>query len=209
MAAASSTSGSAQSPIWGQTAPDQGKGVKYLVVGPGQTAPVDAKDFIVVQSTTNNVWPGFRALDPSPEKAQAWIDKVRIYPYSRRDSPPKQRFLTPGGKVWLQAQPSGMAYWQMLSEIINQEPVQERDRTMMAMLKPLGIETGRPFKPDPPQTKILEQAALVGEAMAKGNTFDKRFVIGGFRLKEGHPPSIVRSEALRGRKIARQIEAWD
>ena len=47
----------------------------------------------------------------------------------------------------------------------------ERDRFFMAMLKPLGIEKGKPFNPTPEQKKILTEAALVGEAMAKANDF--------------------------------------
>jgi hypothetical protein len=58
---------------------------------------------------------------------------------------------------------------------LNQEPVQERDRIMMGMLKPLGIEKGKPFEPDARQKKLLEEAAFVGEAMAKTITFAKRF----------------------------------
>jgi hypothetical protein len=39
----------------------------------------------------------------------------------------------------------------------------------MAMLKPLGIEKGKPFKPDERQRAILEEAArmLVSGAMAR------------------------------------------
>jgi hypothetical protein len=68
-----------------------------------------------------------------------------------------------------------MAYWERLADIINNEVVQEHDRVMMAMLKPLGIEKGKPFNPTERQKKILIEAALVGEAMAKANTYDKRF----------------------------------
>ncbi len=53
--------------------------------------------------------------------------------------------------------------------------MEDRDRFFMAMLKPLGIEKGKPFNPDERQTKILTEAALVGEAMAKANDFNKRF----------------------------------
>jgi hypothetical protein len=60
-----------------------------------------------------------------------------------------------------------MDYWERLADIINREPIHERDRFMLAMLKPFGIEKGKPFKPDARQTKILTEAALVGEAMAK------------------------------------------
>jgi len=74
-----------------------------------------------------------------------------------------------------QTQPRGMAYWQVLSEIIEREPVHERDRLFMAMLKPLGIEKGKPFKPDARQTKLLTEGAVVGEAMAKAIDFEKQF----------------------------------
>ena len=64
-----------------------------------------------------------------------------------------------------------MEYWERLADIIHREPIQERDRFMMAMLKPLGIEKGQPFNPDDRQRKILTEAAFVGEAMAKANDF--------------------------------------
>jgi len=42
------------------------------------------------------------------------------------------------------------------------------------MLRRLGIEKGKPFDPTPRQRKILEEAAFVGEAMAKANDLAKR-----------------------------------
>ena len=62
--------------------------------------------------------------------------------------------------------PDGIEYWARLSTFINNNPV-ERDRFFMAMLKPLGIEKGKPFKPDERQRSILEEAAKVGSAMAR------------------------------------------
>ena len=58
--------------------------------------------------------------------------------------------------------------------LFRSEPVHERDRIMMGMLRSLGIEKGKPFKPDERQKKILAEATLVGEAMAKANDFEKR-----------------------------------
>src|SRR5262245_31802331 len=48
------------------------------------------------------------------------------------------------------------------------------DRMILAQLRFLGIEKGKPFNPDIRQKKILEEAVLVGEAMAKANTPDNR-----------------------------------
>jgi len=91
------------------------------------------------------------------------------------------RFIRPEGKRWSQAQPRGMDYWKTLAEILGKEVIEERDRFMMAMLKPLGIEKGKPFEPDSRQKEILEEAAFVGEAMAKANSFEKRFAGARYR----------------------------
>ena len=40
------------------------------------------------------------------------------------------------------------------------------------MLKPLGIEKGKPFKPDARQRAILEDAARIGDAMGATMLFD-------------------------------------
>jgi hypothetical protein len=189
----------------GQTGPDKGAGGKYLVLGPGQSPPADTGGYVVAQSATNNVWPGFRALEPDPVKAQQWIEKIRIYPYSERANPPQQRFLTPNGKRWLQAQPDGLEYWKLLSDTINQEPVQERDRIMMATLKPLGIEKDKPFQPDARQQKILEEAAVVGKAMAKANTFDKRFA-GSLYRSETHWDYVIAVDWTAETKFYRQTD---
>ena len=64
-------------------------------------------------------------FDPDPAKAQQWIDKVSLYPYTPRANPPKQRFLTPGGKSLVTVAISRPTYWSVSPDIINQEPVQE------------------------------------------------------------------------------------
>jgi hypothetical protein len=124
---------------------------------------------------------GTRALDPDPAKADAWIKQLRLYPYSQRDNPPETRVLSPEGRVWSQVPPRGLVYWERLADILNREPVEARDRFFMAMLAPLGIEKGKPFKPDARQQKLLEEASFVGESMAMAISFDKR--IAGSRYR--------------------------
>ena len=55
---------------------------------------------------------------------------------------------------------------------INNNPVQEHDRFYMAMIKPLGIEKGKPFQPDARQKAILEEGARMGDAMGRAMLFD-------------------------------------
>jgi hypothetical protein len=72
-----------------------------------------------------------------------------------------------------------MKYWEYLSAFINNNPVDERDRFYMAMLKPLGIEKGKPFQPDARQQKILEEATRIGDAMGRVMLFDGHERIAG------------------------------
>ncbi|MBL9126593.1 MAG: DUF1254 domain-containing protein, partial [Verrucomicrobiales bacterium] len=158
----------------GQTGPDRGQGGKYLVVGPGQRAP-EAAGYRVYHSPTVNIGLGYRVLETDPAKAEKLTKGVRVYAFARAENPPPNRFLVPGAKPWSQTPPVGMTYWERLATLLNQEAVEERDRFFLAMLKPLGIEKGRPFDPDARQRRILTEAALVAEQMAKANSFDKRF----------------------------------
>jgi hypothetical protein len=161
---------------FGVTGPDQGKGGKYLFVGPGQESP-KTDDATVLRSPTVRIIFFYRALDPDPVKAEALKKGVRIYPWSQRDNPPAMRYLAPDPEkvTRMPAMPRGMEYWERLAQVIEREPMEDRDRFFVAMLKPLGIEKSKPFKPDDRQKKILTEAAFVGEAMAKANDFDKRF----------------------------------
>ncbi|NWE46771.1 DUF1254 domain-containing protein [Pseudomonas gingeri] len=159
----------------GQTGPDKGQGGKYLVLPPGSQPPTDADQYHLARSETMNVLVGFRVLDPDPAKGKALVEQFRMYPYAQRATPGKTRLLTPGGKRWSGTQPRGMAYWERLHQIVQKEPVNERDRFYMAMLASLGIEKDQPFHPSDLQRQALEQGAQVGELMAKANTFAKRF----------------------------------
>jgi hypothetical protein len=159
----------------GVTGPDQGKGGKYVFVGPGQKAP-GTTGSIVLQSPTFGVVLFYRTLDPDQAKGEALAKRIRVYPWDERDNPPAIRFLKPDpNKLGNFVMPRGMKYWEQLAAVIQREPVEDRDRFFMAMLRPLGIEKGKPFQPDERQKKILTEGAFVGEAMAKANTFDMRF----------------------------------
>ena len=157
----------------GETGPDKGQGGRYLIVGPNQETP-PADDYRIVRSPTNNIFVAFRVLDPDPAKAKDLVAKFRVYAYADRQNPSPTRFLRPEGRPWSQVPPAGFAYWERLAEAVQREPVQERDRMIMAMLKPLGIEKGKPFQPDSRQRKILEEGAKTGELMAQAISFRSR-----------------------------------
>ena len=161
--------------VLGEMGPDRGEGGRHLVVGPGQDPPDVGDDYFVQHASGMNIMFGFRTLDPDPQRAQALVDAVRIYPYADREEPKPTRIVTPDGRSWSGDQPRGLDYWVRLHDIYQREIVDERDRFYLAMLKQLGIVKGKPFEPDERLTEILTQASAAGELMAQANTFAKRF----------------------------------
>jgi len=153
---------------------------KYIFVGPGQDAP-KAEGYKVFQSPTNGILLGIRLIPEDRDTRMKLLKQVKVYPFAERGNPRPRKIITPNGRPWMAAAPVGMRYWELLADTINREPVQERDRFFMAMLKPLGIEKGKPFKPDWRQQRILMEAAIVDEAMAKANDYSKRLKTSHYR----------------------------
>ena len=152
---------------------------RYVFHAPGTDAP-KVEGAKVFQTPTNSIFFGIRLLAKDQDQQVKDLAGIQIYPLSKSDNPPKTKVIEVNHKKWQGWHPRGLAYFEILADILLREPVFERDRFFMAMLKPLGIEKGKPFKPDARQKKIMTDAALVGEAMAKANDFSNP------RLEQSH-----------------------
>jgi hypothetical protein len=157
----------------GQTGPDKGGGGKYLILAP-DSEDIKPEGYFVARSPSAQVWFATRGLDSDPKAAENVLRKHKLYSWKDRDNPPTTNFIPVGGRSWVSTQPDNLDYWKYLSDLYQPEAVEERDRMMFAMLRPLGIEPGKPFNPDARHGKILADAAKVGELMARTNAFDKR-----------------------------------
>jgi hypothetical protein len=158
----------------GVVGPDKGNGGKFLILPPGHEK-VAPEGFFVVQSEGRTVFVGLRLLDADKDKAiRELIPGIKTYAWSPSGTGEVMPVRRAGDLKWTQMPPHGMAYWESLNKVVQSEPIMERDRLILAQLRFLGIEKGKPFQPDARQKKILEEAAVVGEAMAKANTSDKR-----------------------------------
>jgi len=137
----------------GALGPEKAQGGKFLILGPGDP-DMRPDGYHVFRSPTSNFWSGNRSLDADPAKAKALLGKVRIYPFSQRENPKDvSRHLGFEGRKWAGQQPGGLAYWALLSRLVNEEPAIERDRITLATLAPLGVEKGKPFAPDERQKR--------------------------------------------------------
>jgi hypothetical protein len=160
----------------GLTTPSGVSPETVLFLGPNQEAPDEAlaKGWRVERVKTNVALHALRILNP--EKDQALAKAYRIYPYSQRKNPPANKVFQakPNDKTYFMAVPKGIAYWERVNEVIQQEVVLEVDRYFMNSLKAIGIEKGKPFKPTDRQKDIMKRAAFTGEKMAMAASFVPR-----------------------------------
>jgi hypothetical protein len=157
----------------GLPGPDAGKGGKFLLLPPGYDGEVPS-GYYEVRATMHNHNLLVRGIvvDNDVPDAVARIRNVKVYPWSERERPKPNKFVSISGALIDTTPPGGMEFWERLATVIDNNPVQEHDRFYMAMLKPLGIEKGQPFKPDARQQAILEDAAVLGDAMARNVMFE-------------------------------------
>jgi hypothetical protein len=158
----------------GLPGPDGAKGGKFLLLPPGYKGDTPQTGYHVLQGTMNNYNAMVRGIVVNDDKDADVrnVKLVKVYPLSESSNPKPNRFISMSGKVVDTTPPKGMAFWERLSAFINNNPVQTRDLFYMGMLKPLGIEKGKEFKPDPRQRAILEEAAQMGDAMGRVMLFE-------------------------------------
>jgi hypothetical protein len=114
-------------------------------------------------------------LSPDTKAAEETLRQHRLYSWDQRETRPETKYIPVAGKRWTSNQPCNLDYWRYLSDLFQPEPIEPRDRFFFAMLQPLGIEKGKPFKPDARQKRILTETAKVGEIMARCIAYEKRF----------------------------------
>ena len=158
----------------GLTGPDRGKGGRYVLVGPETNMDdVAVENAPVFQAPTNNVAFTQRILDDDPEFYAKFKSQLRIGRLGR--SLDECRFIEGRDTTWSGTAPRGMAYWERLARLINEEPVRPIDKAWMAMLLPLGIERGTEFRADERQRIALLKGAAMGELMARNLQVFPRF----------------------------------
>ncbi|PHQ34631.1 DUF1254 domain-containing protein [Rhodopirellula bahusiensis] len=158
----------------GLTGPDEGQGASYIVVGPEENpASYEQEGVHVFQSPTNNVLVGIRVLDPDPKYYETYKSQYKMGPVD--EAPEPCRFIEDKNVEWSATAPRGLDYWEVLSDILNEEPVRTIDKPWMAMLEPLGIAKGQAFEPDQRLQKILLDGAAMGELMTRNIQVNPRY----------------------------------
>src|SRR5262245_4009864 len=148
----------------GPTGEDGGKGGKYAVLPPGYKEAVPP-GFITVPLPTYNGYSFLRAIPattapPDVTKALDLVKRTRVYALTQAANPPEQRFIDIAGKLFDGVAVFDDTFYDSLARIVEEEPVLERDLLAMAYLRSIGIEKGKPFKPDPDTRALLKSAVV-------------------------------------------------
>jgi hypothetical protein len=160
----------------GITGPDRGRGGKYLLLPPGYKGEVP-EGYHVMRPATYSIWAAWRSFlvngDPKPG-----VDEVKkatkIYPLSQADNPPALNFVNMSGKPFCMVGPADYPFWEMLNQVVQEEPTDTIDATTLGFWAAIGIEKGKPFAPDERMKKILTEAAAVGDATARAIAYRMR-----------------------------------
>ena len=135
---------------------DKGKGAKFLLLPPGYNKSIP-KGYTPIKSQTYQVGFAFRSVQgpgATVADAYAYSKTLKMYPLSTAGHPKKQRFFDAIRMIHT-LPPYGFETLEQIKEFIDIEPVRPRDKVMMGMLSTLGIEKGRPFKPEPRLKKAM------------------------------------------------------
>lgn len=174
----------------GLPGPDRGDGGKYLIVPAGYEGELPVGGYFIAHARTNRVaWFGrsFLQNKSDPKVPADTIRKfTKVYPYQaggvgtpiaeflegkatlgKITAPPPTKFHEGSGKVMNTVPPNDFSYFEMLNEIVQQEPATSLDPELMGPLAAIGIVKGKPFAPDARMKKILTDGLALANATAR------------------------------------------
>ena len=161
---------------------DKGKGGKYLILPPGYKDDVPP-GYIAMPSETYKSYALVRSnltssSDTDIANAVSYGKRIKVYPLSRAATPLATQFIDAIDVVFDATIPYDMRFFESLDRIVQIEPWLTRDKAMIDLLKSIGIEKGKQFKPDSATQEILTQAALEAQALLQSlyeNVFAEPF----------------------------------
>jgi hypothetical protein len=145
---------------------DKGNGGKFLILPDEYKGPVP-EGFFPVRSPTTLAAYFARGIvrNNDVEGAAKSLEATRIYPLVKQDNPLETKVLLCSGKDWNSIAPEGFKHWERVADVVNRLGADEDAAFLLSLLKPLGIEPGKPFQPDARLKQTLTDAAVLAWAM--------------------------------------------
>jgi hypothetical protein len=156
----------------GPTGLDRGNGGKFLLLPPDFSGTVP-EGYLVAKSRTYKASLGVRGflVGGKPDRAVALLKTAAIYPLNKAKNPPPMHFVNGSHQQIDTLFPDDYRFFEDLAFLVAHEPegiVSAHERFQLAGI---GIERFKLFKPDCDRQALLGEAARLGGAIARANSF--------------------------------------
>jgi hypothetical protein len=144
----------------GPAGADEGRGGRYLFLPPGYDGEIP-DGFLPVQLELYDVYVALRCIplgDATFAEAGEYSKQINAYPLSEAASPPDGQYVDMAGKHLPTLPEYDLSFYEHIAQLVQEEPLLERDKVMGGMLASIGIEKGRPFEPSGVVLEALEKA---------------------------------------------------
>ena len=163
----------------GLPGPDAGEGGKHLLIGPDYRGDVPKDGYYVHRASSNRQIVGARALPVNGDVAgaKARLRTIKVYPLNPTKDWTEPTWMDVTGRTQDTtplAWEDNLKFWEVLHQTIDTEPMFEGYHDYYGELAALGIEKGKPFRPDARMAAILEQAAHTANAEMRVQAFGDR-----------------------------------
>src|SRR5262249_10012539 len=147
-------------------------GGRFMVLPPGYTGDVP-DGYFVTRSPTYSVTFAVRGFQEEGKTAPAvaLMKQIRIYPLSKAGSPPPMQFLNGSHQQIDTLFPDNDRFFDLLAMQVEEEPRDIFGPLERFQMQAIGIEKGKRFQPDAKARARLAEAARIGGAMARANTY--------------------------------------
>jgi hypothetical protein len=154
---------------FGRLGPDKSQGGKFLILPPNYEGDVPDGYFVSKANTYGHwiIWRGFQK-DGDPQPAVEDTERTfKIYPLSKKDSPPAMNFVHVSGKEFNTIHKMDERIYDEINAVIQSEPAFGENPEILGSLAAIGIEKGKEFAPDARMQGILKEAAKIGSAVVR------------------------------------------
>jgi|SoiMethySBSTD1v2_1073268.scaffolds.fasta_scaffold04364_18 hypothetical protein len=163
----------------GLPGPDGGKGGKHLLLPPDYTGKVPSSGYYVHRASSNRQIVGARSLpvNGDVQAAKERLKTIKVYPYQKTSGWQDPQWLDVTGQpqdTTPVAWEDNIQFWEVLAKTVDAEPLYTGYHDYYGELAALGIEKGKPFAPDARMRRILGEAARVGNAQMRVQSFGDR-----------------------------------
>ncbi len=145
---------------------DQGKGGKYLFLPPNYKGKVP-DGYFAVPMDQYGVYVALRLIPLSGAsfgEAAEYAKRINAYPLSQAKNSTKGEYIDMADKHLPTLPVYDLSFFAKIAELLDEEPLLERDKVMGGMLASIGIKKGKPFAPEGKMKRTLQQAAKDGYA---------------------------------------------